>query len=79
MKNMTFTIRSIHGIKASLILLIVLIQTLTLLAQQPQEKPLYLDYTKPYKFRVKDLLSQMTLEEKLLQMSSRISSPITRL
>ena len=76
---MTFTIRSIHGIKASLILLIVLIQTLTLLAQQPQEKPLYLDYTKPYKFRVKDLLSQMTLEEKLLQMSSRISSPITRL
>ena len=66
-------------IKASLILLIILIQTLTLFAQQPQEKPIYLDYTKSYKLRVKDLLSQMTLEEKLLQMSSRISSPIARL
>ncbi len=66
-------------IKAFLILFMVLIQTATIFAQQPQEKPLYLDYTRPYKLRVSDLLSKMTLEEKLLQMSSRISSPITRL
>ena len=70
---------SFFKIKASLILVLVIIQALTLFAQQPQEKPLYLDYTRPYKLRVSDLLSKMTLEEKLLQMSSRISSPITRL
>ncbi len=79
MKNTTFITKSFHGIKAFLILLLVFVQTLTLFARLPQEKPIYFDYNKPYKMRVSDLLSKMTLEEKLSQMSSRISSPIARL
>ena len=55
------------------------LQSYIISAQTPDQKPLYLDYTKPIKARVNDLLSRMTLEEKLLQMSSRISSPIKRL
>jgi len=33
-----------------------------------EEKPLYLDYTKSFEERVKDLVSRMTLEEKISQM-----------
>lgn len=58
---------------------LVCLQSLNTFAQTADQKPLYLDYTKPVKARVSDLLSRMTLEEKLLQMSSRISSPIKRL
>ena len=79
MKHITFTIKSNPGFKVFLLLLLVSIQCLTASAQQATEKPLYLDYTQPYKLRVTDLLSRMTLDEKLLQMSSRISSPIKRL
>jgi len=79
LKHITFTIKSNPGIKVFLILLLVSIQCLTTSAQQATEKPLYLDYTKPYKLRVTDLLTRMTLDEKLLQMSSRISSPVKRL
>ena len=79
MKKMTFAKNLTPGIKVLLIVLLVLIQTITLCAQQPQEKPLYLDYTRSYKLRIIDLMSQMTMDEKLLQMSSRISSPVKRL
>lgn len=61
------------------IIFFVSLQGLPSVAQKPDQNPLYLDYTKPVKARVSDLLSRMTLEEKLLQMSSRISSPIKRL
>ncbi|MCK4286009.1 MAG: glycoside hydrolase family 3 protein, partial [Candidatus Lokiarchaeota archaeon] len=33
-----------------------------------EEKPLYLDYTKSFEERVDDLVSRMTLEEKISQM-----------
>ena len=79
MKNMRFSKKAISGAKAFLILFLVLIQSITLSAQQSQEKPDYLDYSKPYNLRVTDLLSRMTLDEKLSQMSSRISSPVKRL
>ena len=48
-------------------------------AQPQQEKPLYMDYNQPVKVRVRDLLSRMTLEEKLIQMISRIDTAIPRL
>jgi beta-glucosidase len=39
-----------------------------LFAQGPDTKPLYLDYTQPVEKRVDDLVSRMTLEEKVSQM-----------
>ena len=39
-----------------------------LFAQEPDSKPLYLDYTQPVEKRVDDLVSRMTLEEKVSQM-----------
>ena len=65
--------------KSPAIIFLVVFQFLTVYGQKLEEKPLYLDYTKPVKARVSDLLSQMTLDEKLSQMSSRISDPIKRL
>ena len=65
--------------KSPAIIFLVVFQFLTVYGQKLEEKPLYLDYTKPVKARVSDLLSQMTLDEKLSQMSSRISAPINRL
>src|SRR5450759_4178162 len=38
---------------------------------QYDPKPLYLDYNQSFKARVDDLLSRMTLEEKLSQMMTR--------
>ena len=61
------------------VVFIICLQSLHLNGQTADQKPLYLDYTQPTKTRISDLLSRMTLEEKLLQMSSRISSPIKRL
>lgn len=48
-------------------------------AQNSVEKPLYLDYTLTVKERVADLLSKMTLEEKLSQMMTRIPTDLPRL
>jgi beta-glucosidase len=48
-------------------------------SQTTSEKPLYQDYNQPVKARVRDLLSRMTLEEKLIQMISRIDTAIPRL
>ena len=67
------------GLACLVVVFIVCLQSLHLNGQPADQKPLYLDYTKPTKARISDLLSRMTLEEKLLQMSSRISSPIKRL
>ncbi len=39
-----------------------------LFAQEPNSKPFYLDYTQPVERRVDDLVSRMTLEEKVSQM-----------
>jgi beta-glucosidase len=49
------------------------------IAQTAQKKPAYKDYNLPVKVRVADLLSRMTLEEKLIQMISRIDTAIPRL
>lgn len=67
------------GLTCLIVVFTLCLQSLNINAQTTDKKPLYLDYTQPTKARVSDLLSRMTLEEKLLQMSSRISSPIKRL
>ena len=67
------------GLACLIVVFTLCLQSLNINAQTTDKKPLYLDYTQPTKARVSDLLSRMTLEEKLLQMSSRISSPIKRL
>jgi len=72
-------IESIFRIKTALMLLFLLIQNITLFAQVANEKLLYLDYTKPFKVRVADLLSRMTMEEKLSQMITRIPTDLPRL
>ena len=61
-----------------LILLFFFVQSISVYSQNVEVKPLYLDYQKPFKFRVDDLLSRMTLEEKLSQMMSRIPTELTR-
>ncbi len=59
--------------------LLFALQTLPVSAQQADKKVLYLDYTKPFKQRVDDLLTRMTLEEKLSQMITRIPADLPRL
>ena len=76
--NLNLSLKNTELLKWCFLFLFCL-QHFIISAQPPNQKPLYLDYTKPIKARVSDLLSRMTLEEKLLQMSSRISSPIERL
>ncbi len=49
-----------------------------LFAQNQTEKPKYLDYTFSFEERVDDLLSRMTMEEKLSQMITRIPADLTR-
>lgn len=61
-----------------LILLFFFFQSVSVFAQKTEEKPLYMDYTKPFKVRVDDLLSRMTLEEKLSQMMTRTPTELTR-
>lgn len=61
-----------------LFLILILFQ-LDVKAQSNQERPIYKDYNQPVKVRAADLLSRMTLEEKLIQMISRIDTAIPRL
>jgi len=61
------------------IILLLFTQNIMSFAQKLEEKPLYLDYHQPVKARVADLLSRMTLDEKLIQMISRIDTAIPRL
>ena len=65
----------------SLILAITLFTlfSCSVVAQSDDDKPIYLDYNRPVKERVTDLLSRMTLEEKLIQMISRIDTALPRL
>lgn len=49
-------------------LFISLLLSSPLFAQGPDTKPLYLDFTQPVEKRVDDLVSRMTLEEKVSQM-----------
>lgn len=71
---------SIHRkFKYALLGFLMLMPGIKIFAQQVQEKPLYLDYTKPVKQRVDDLLSRMTLQEKLSQMMSRTLTDLPRL
>ena len=48
-------------------------------SQGTKETPIYKDHTQTFEARVDDLLSRMTLEEKISQMSSRISQDLHRL
>jgi beta-glucosidase len=59
-------------------LLLVVIQINTAFAQKSEEKPLYLDYSQSFKVRVDDLLSRMTLDEKLSQMMTRTPTELAR-
>jgi beta-glucosidase len=68
-----------NGLASLIVVFTLCLQSFISNAQTTDTTPLYLDYTQPVKARVSDLLSRITLEEKLLQMSSRISSPIERL
>lgn len=47
-------------------------------AQDAENIPIYKDHTQSFEARVDDLLSRMTLEEKISQMSSRISQDLHR-
>jgi len=47
-------------------------------AQSSGEKPLYLDLSQSFEVRSQDLLSRLTLEEKLSQMMSRTPTPLDR-
>ena len=61
------------------ILLLTSISYLTstpVFSQASENKPLYLDYTQPVEKRVDDLVSRMTLEEKISQMvNSAVAIP----
>jgi beta-glucosidase len=65
-------------IRSFFIFLFIVIQGFALFAQKMDEKPLYLDYTKPFKQRVDDLMSRMTLDEKLSQLITRIPKDLER-
>ncbi len=47
-------------------------------SQDKEKNPIYKDHTQSFEARVDDLLSRMTLEEKISQMSSRISQDLHR-
>ena len=49
-----------------------------LLGQDVEKNPLYMDHTQSFEVRTDDLLSRMTLEEKLSQMMSRTPADLTR-
>jgi beta-glucosidase len=70
--------RIIFGFKTVFVFLFLIILCYSASAQKPDEKPLYLDHTKPFKQRVDNLMSQMTLEEKLSQLITRIPADLTR-
>jgi beta-glucosidase len=48
------------------------------MCQEMEKNPLYMDHTKSFEVRVDDLLSRMTLEEKISQMMSRTPADLTR-
>ena len=58
--------------------LLVIVLTDAASAQKATENPIYLDYNQSFKARVDDLLSRMTLEEKLSQMMTRIPADLKR-
>ncbi len=62
-----------NAVNSLLLLLITL-----LFAQGNTEKPLYLDTSQSFEKRAQDLLSRMTMEEKLSQMMSRTPADLTR-
>ena len=64
--------------KKVFLLLLLISSSFILFAQNTEEKPLYLDYTKSFKQRVDDLMSRMTLEEKLSQLITRIPADLKR-
>lgn len=64
--------------KALAVLFIVCL-SFSVYSQNSGKLPLYKDYNQPVKARVRDLLSRMTLDEKLIQMISRIDTAIPRL
>ena len=67
--------KTLLHIKLSLVVLILMFRGACLYSQD-NEKPLYMDYKQPFKARVSDLLSRMTMEEKLSQMISRIPTEL---
>ena len=64
-----------HGRSISIFILLF---SITVFAQTADEKPIYKDHTQSFEARVDDLISRMTLEEKISQMSSRISQDLHR-
>ncbi len=76
---MTITNKSISNtLGATIILLSVFFLHGTMCAQDSKNTPIYKDHTPSFEARVDDLLSRMTLEEKISQMSSRISQDLHR-
>ena len=69
---------SILKFRGALLLILLISRSFILFAQNSEQKPVYLDYTKSYKLRVDDLLSRMTLEEKLSQLITRIPADLKR-
>jgi beta-glucosidase len=65
-----------HGL-FGIIFQLVIYSTL-LFCQDVGKNPIYMDHTKSFEARVDDLLSRMTLEEKLSQMMSRTPADLTR-
>ena len=66
-------------LKKSFIFLLLIFQNFLITAQQGTKMLPYQDYRLPVRTRVADLLSRMTLEEKLSQMVSRIPKDLPRL
>ncbi|MCK5210864.1 MAG: hypothetical protein KAQ79_22695, partial [Cyclobacteriaceae bacterium] len=56
----------------------MLLLSLSSFSQNSENTPIYKDHTQSFEARVDDLLSRMTLEEKISQMSSRISQDLHR-
>ncbi len=66
-------------INISLIVLVLLgISSIPTFCQDIKKNPFYMDHTRSFEERVDDLLSRMTLEEKISQMMSRTPADLTR-
>ena len=74
--------KSKHIKSVSMIIFIILLFVFSLnvpaFSQNAKKSPVYMDYNQPFEVRVDDLLSRMTLEEKLSQMMSRTPADLTR-
>lgn len=76
---MTILSKPISNIQgATFIILFILFCQGAAFAQNTDKIPIYKDHTQSFEARVDDLLSRMTLEEKISQMSSRISQDLHR-